>query len=102
MTLTIELTPQEESRLRSAAKREGIPPADLAKRIVSAHLPDGSSYNGEEPTEDPTIALFRKWEEEDANMTLEEIEQENRDLEELMENLNANRRAAGERLIFPE
>ncbi len=39
MTLSIELTPAEEARLREAATREGLEPAALARRLVTEHLP---------------------------------------------------------------
>src|SRR5438067_978851 len=54
MTLTIELTPVEEARLAVAAKREGIEPAALVKRLVAEHLPQGApvdddGHNGTAP-----------------------------------------------------
>jgi predicted DNA-binding protein len=34
MTLTIELTPEQESRLAALARREGLEPADIVKKLV--------------------------------------------------------------------
>ncbi len=39
MTLTIELTPEQESRLAVLARREGLEPADVVKKLVEEHLP---------------------------------------------------------------
>src|ERR1700731_1169168 len=39
MTLTIELDPEEEVRLTAAARREGLAPVELARRLVVEHLP---------------------------------------------------------------
>jgi hypothetical protein len=46
MTLTIELDPEEEVRLATAAKQEGLAPAALARRLVVEHLPSVTG-NGE-------------------------------------------------------
>ena len=47
MTLTIELDPEEEVRLATAARQEGLAPAALARRLVVEHLPSVAG-NGEE------------------------------------------------------
>ena len=39
MTLTIELNPEEGARLAAAARQEGVAPADLARKLVTEHLP---------------------------------------------------------------
>lgn len=40
MTLTIELTPEQESRLAAVARQQGLEPAQLAQRLVTEHLPE--------------------------------------------------------------
>jgi hypothetical protein len=98
MTLVIDLAPEEQALLERAAELSGLRPADFAKKIVKDHLPrDGN----EEETEDPTIALFAKWTEEDANMTPEELEEAKRDLDEFKANINAERKRAGARIMYP-
>ena len=97
MTLTIQLTPSEEARLAAAAAREGLALADLARRVLTEHLPP-VAQNGE--PEDPTLALFAQWEREDATMTPEEVADENRQWEELKGNLNQERDRAGARRVF--
>lgn len=96
MTLTIELTPEQEARLTSVAQRQGIAPAELVQKLVTEYLP---SSQLEEP-EDPTLALFAQWEKEDAQMTPEEIAAENRQWEEFKGNINAERDRAGARRVF--
>jgi hypothetical protein len=97
MTLTMQLTPIEEARLVAAAEREGLDPADLARRLVNEHLPPLSE---EVKEEDPALALFARWEKEDANMTPAEVAEENRLWEEFKTSINAERDRAGARRVF--
>ena len=118
MTLTIELTPEQESRLAAVARQKGLAPAQLAQRLVTEHLPDNlPDVTGAAPAErvralltewqaqdnTPTLppvpkregetqteALFRKWEEEDAAMTEAERETEDRLWEEIEKGLAEN------------
>lgn len=118
MTLTIELTPEQESRLAAVARQKGLAPAQLAQRLVTEHLPDNlPDVTGASPAErvralltewqaqdntptlppvptregeTPTEALFRKWEEEDAAMTEAERETEDRLWEEIEKGLAEN------------
>lgn len=39
MTLTIDLTPSEERGLFEVARQNGLPPAEAAHRLLTAHLP---------------------------------------------------------------
>jgi hypothetical protein len=39
MTLTIELTPEQEARLAAAAERSKIAPAEFVQNIIAEHLP---------------------------------------------------------------
>jgi hypothetical protein len=52
------------------------------------------------PGETPTQALFRKWDEEAANMTDEECEQEHKFWEEFKQSIDEERIRAGIRTIF--
>jgi hypothetical protein len=122
MTLTIELTPEQESRLAAVARSRGLELAQLAQRLVTEHLPenrpDPSDRAGLSPPErvralvaewqaqdntptlppvatkegeTPTEALFRQWEEEDAAMTEEEREAEDRLWQDIEKGLAENR-----------
>jgi len=94
MTLTIELTTAEEARLVAAAEQEGVPPAELARRLVADHLPRLTRGD------DPTLALFAQWESEDARLTPEELAQEQRLWEEFERGINETRRALGMRELY--
>ncbi len=39
MTLTIELTPEQERRLVALARQEGLAPSEVVKKLVEEHLP---------------------------------------------------------------
>ena len=97
MTLTIHLTPTEEARLEAAAGREGLDAAELARRLVIERLPPVKPDEGE----DPTLALFAQWDQEDAAMTLEEIDEARREAKEFKRNINAERARAGFRIMYP-
>jgi hypothetical protein len=97
MTLTIHLTPSEEARLEAAAKQEGLGPAELARKLVIERL--SHVEPGEE--QDPTVALFARWDREGAAMTPEEIEEARREAEEFKQNINAERARASVRTMYP-
>ena len=97
MALIIHLTPSEEARLEAAARRQGLDPAEFAQKLVTERLPPLPS----DQEEDPTIALFAQWDREDAAMTAEELEEAKREAEEFKQNINAERRRAGARIMYP-
>lgn len=39
MTLTIELSAEQETRLAAFARQEGLEPGDVLKKLVEEHLP---------------------------------------------------------------
>lgn len=95
MTLTIDLSPTEEALLATAARQRGLDPAVLAKALVTGHLPAPVTL-----PEDPTLALFAQWAQEDAQKTPEEVAEENRMWEQFQTNINAERDRAGARRVF--
>jgi hypothetical protein len=95
MTLTITLTAEEEARLRVAAQREGIDPAELVHQLVRAHLPPTPDENA------ASIALLQSWLAEDAMDHPEEIEQAQAELDAFKQAINAERERAGARRIYP-
>lgn len=48
MTLTLELTPTEEASLAEVARQNGLPPAEAAHRLLTAHLPQVPDREQEE------------------------------------------------------
>ena len=95
MTLTIELGATEQARLTAAAKQEGLAPAELARKVLTDHLPPLA----EEALEDPTLALFRQWAEEGAARTTEDAARENEIWEQFQANVNETRAALGMRKL---
>lgn len=98
MTVTIELTPAEEARLSVAARREGIAPAEAARKLVTEHLPTES----ESEPRNTAAALLRGWLREEATDDPAQIQKAQEELDEFKRSINANRAATGERLPFPE
>lgn len=105
MTLQIEFTPREEAWLARQAEREGISPAEIIRRMVDAQLALNAEPEQSTPILDAenaaAIAMLDRWVLEDATDDPEEILKVDEEVEELKQNLNANRAATGERLVFP-
>ena len=103
MTLMIDLTPAEEARLAAAARREGLEPTELARKLVTEHLPPVLENESEVDAENAAaIALLQSWLKEEATDDPEEIRKAEQELAEFKQNLNANRAATDERLLFPK
>jgi len=51
MSITIELTPEEEARLNAAAAKNGVSAAECARQVLAEHLPT-------EALKDRTLELF--------------------------------------------
>ena len=98
MTLTIELTPEQEAALRSEATARRTDEVGAVRQWL----------NGLQATTAPVRArraqrareLFSQWDSEDEAMTDEESEQAERDWQQFQAAMNTNRAAQGERLIF--
>jgi hypothetical protein len=97
MTWTINLTPEQDAMIEAAAQKAGVEPAEFVRKIVADHLP---AVPPAQTDEDPTLALFKKWAEEDAKMTPEEVEAERKMWEEFERNINAERERAGMRKLY--
>ena len=92
MTLTIDLTPMEEIQLLTIARQQGLAPEDLARRFVTERL-------SPEPNSDPMLALFSAWEQDDNEMTPDQIAAENQQWQQFKADLNAERDRAGARRV---
>jgi len=95
MTLTITLTFEEEVRLRVAAQKEGIDPAELVHQLVKAHLPPTPDANA------ASIALLQSWLAEDATNNPDDIQQAQAELDAFKQAINAECERAGARRIYP-
>lgn len=95
MTLTIELTPEQEARLECAARVQGKPTAEIVRELIEG-LPPRTQTPAER-----TQALFDRWAEEDATDDPEEIARREQEFEEFKANMNANRAAEGRPPVYP-
>ncbi|HZO89830.1 MAG TPA: hypothetical protein VFB38_15990 [Chthonomonadaceae bacterium] len=98
MTLIIELTPEEETRLQEAARQHGLEIQEYARQRLGLVEPRLTAPDAENQA---LIDLMRQWMAEDATDDLEELERRDAELAELKANLNANRAAVGAEPIFP-
>jgi hypothetical protein len=123
--MSLDIRPEIENVVRERARTEGVSVDDLLERTFASKIPvipppsdpkarvhalltqwqaaDNTPRLPPIPTrpgETPTQALFRKWDEEAANMTDEECEQEAKFWEEFKQSIDAERIRAGMRTIF--
>lgn len=109
MKLTIELSPAQEARLFAAARREGTDLPSLAQKLLTDHLPEIETDATKTPKANSAIgvenaaaiALLDSWLAQDATDDPEEIRQAEEEFEQFKSDMNANRAATGERLVFP-
>jgi len=93
MTLTIDLTPNEEARIEASARQYGIAPVDVVKKLVNEHLPQvtpvralltqwqqqyGLPSRPDGKVHSSFQDLLRQWEEEDSQLTPEEVAAQSR------------------------
>ena len=94
MTLTLDLTPEEEARLQAAARKAGVDVAECARRVLTQHLLRAAPGQA-------TRDLLRAWAVEDATDDPEEIRRAEEELARFKEAMNETRAAAGARLLYP-
>lgn len=97
------LSPGEEPAQYKQQDIPGDPKARVRALLSEWQTQDNTPTLPLIPTqnsETPTQALFRKWEEEDAAMTDEEREAEDRLWKEFQQSINAERAKAGMRTLF--
>ena len=85
MTLTLDLPPKLETRLRDEAERRGVEPEIYALSLIERQL----ESQAVSPS-NSLARLFAQWEAEDATNDPEELARRQRDWEELKQALNAN------------
>jgi 2-keto-4-pentenoate hydratase len=95
----MDLAPEIEKAVRDAAAREGVSVNELIGRKFAPTLPRQA---GAAPVEDPIWALLREQIAEAANATPEEVAADAAGYREWQQNMDAPRRANGERLLFPD
>lgn len=106
--MTITLTPETEAKLIRFATSRGLAPEEALDEIVVAGIElkaeDARARNRaialKQAEEDR--ALLEQWKTEEATDDPEELKRRDQDMLELQLALNANRKATGERVPFPE
>lgn len=78
MGIQVDLTPEEETRLRAVADSRGLGIEDMAHHLISRQLPPTGSV-------DPTLALLEGWDREDATEDAGEIAARQREWREFQE-----------------
>ena len=99
MTLTIDFTPQEEVWLNAQAAQQGLPPAEIVRRLVGERLPAPNGtptapenvYPVIDAENQALIDLLRSWREEDATDDPHELERRDAETQELLSSVEANR-----------
>jgi hypothetical protein len=109
MTLNIDFTPQETAWLNAQAQQQGLPPAEIIKRLIDAQVattpappaPATLAKPPLDPEQEAAIALLDSWIAEGLAADPQTRRQAEEELEEFKRNMNANRAATGERLVYP-
>ena len=99
--MSIEISPQIEARIMNFARQEGIEPSALIEKLVEAYrppVPVPPVYTAEN---DPLMARLEAAIAQ-APTDPDEIREAEEDLLEFMRNMNANRRAVGGRIPYPD
>lgn len=94
VTLTIELSDREQQALAATARRQGLAVEAAARALVVQGLAGASPE-----ASDPTILLLDRWAEEDGAAGREQLAIEDAMWAEFERDINAQRRAAGMRLL---
>lgn len=115
MTLNLDLNPQEEAWLSAQSAQQGVPPREIIKRMIDERLAPGTVEPevivpaAVEPPSAPVIdakaaaaiAFLDTRIAEGIAADPETRRLADEELEEFKRNMNANRAAAGERLVYP-
>jgi hypothetical protein len=86
VTLTIDLAPETERRLRGNAAASGKSMQEYLMHLLS-ELPEPPESSEHEAT----LALFQQWTDEDAALTPEEADRDDDDWRQIEANLQSNR-----------
>lgn len=109
MTLRIDFTPTEEAWINGQASILGVSPDEVVRRVVDEKVPPAAPERqtandaviGISAENAAAIAYLDARIKAEATDDPEEIRRANEEYEEFKRNLNANRAATGERLLFP-
>ena len=85
MTLTINIPPETERRLKTEAARAGVEESEYARRLIEQALPQAKPVGDQ-----ATLDLLAKWDAEDATEDSIEIVRRQREWEEFRKSMNQN------------
>ena len=95
MTLTIEIPPETEKRLKTEAARLGIPETEYAKQAIERSLPPETPVI----VDQATLDLLAQWDKEDETDDPAEIARRQEEWEEFRKSMNAH--SISGRPIYP-
>jgi hypothetical protein len=100
--IALDFSPNEETQILAVAHQVGLAPAEYVMKLVKDHLPLVQTVSAPAVSKENTaaIAQLQAWLDEEATDDPGEIRQAEDELRELMQNLNRNRTATGERPVF--
>ena len=107
MTLHFDFTAQETAWLNAQSQQQGLPLAEIVKRLIDAQVVATPATAPGDPSpaltdeQEAAIALLASYLETESTDDPEEIRRAEEELEEFKRNMNANRAATGERLVYP-
>lgn len=104
MSLIIELPRPIESRLQSEAIKAGISSTEYAAELIAKSLP-ATTLDAEEQKRlnAPSIQLLEAWlQRGKTSATAEQLAEAEAEQAAFMRNMNAPRKEAGERLLYPD
>jgi len=101
MTISIDLPPELEARLKSQAEKSGLAPREYILRFLEDKLPLDSDMEHQREVNQQALALLASWELRDATNDPTEIARRNKDFEEFRTAINETREMAGSRKIYP-
>jgi hypothetical protein len=101
MSLVIELPYHVEQCLEAEAEKEGVSPETLAIRVMKEKFTPDISTEEQHQRNAFSIDLLKSWIADAPKTQIEKREAENA-VKEFKEHLDAPRKTAGARLLFPE
>jgi chaperonin GroEL (HSP60 family) len=103
MNLVIDIPEVVQDRIRREAQRVGVSTTDLVKGIVlDRFAPTPVDADAQKRLNTASISLLQKWLDESETDDPEELRRAEEEARQFKRNLNAPRRDAGARLLFPD
>lgn len=94
MTLSINISSELESRLKSAASQSGLDEAEYARQLIEKDLTSGGASR-----DHATLELLAKWKAEASRINPAEVELAEKEWEEFSKSMNEN--SLSGRPIYP-